>query len=95
MHPKAGGQLSPDALAAVSRIFAREAALQVAENGMRWICGAGEVTDTAGLTSALRLPAVHAAQAGLMADMDQVADEIYGRAPAQAAVPTTSGAREP
>jgi alkylation response protein AidB-like acyl-CoA dehydrogenase len=95
MHPKAGGQLSPDALAAVSRIFAREAALQVAENGMRWICGASEVTDTAGLTSALRLPAVHAAQAGLMADMDQVADEIYGRAAAQAAVPTTSGAREP
>jgi alkylation response protein AidB-like acyl-CoA dehydrogenase len=94
MHPKASRRFSDDALAAVSRIFAREAALQVAENGMRWVCGAGNVTDAAGLMSALRLPAIHAAQAGLVADMDQVADRIYGRSTRQVAVPANTGAPE-
>jgi hypothetical protein len=30
----------------------------------------------------LRLPAIHAAQAGLLADMDLAADFVYGRRPA-------------
>ena len=94
MHPKASRRLSADALAAMSRIFGREAALLVAENGMRWVCGAADVADTAGLMSELRLPAIHAAQAGLVADMDLAADEIYGRTTRPVGVPANAGARE-
>jgi hypothetical protein len=59
----------------VSRVFAREAALKVAEEGLRWVIGAG----SAGIAS-LPLEQVHAAQAGLIADLDRVTDALYGRA---------------
>jgi acyl-CoA dehydrogenase len=64
------------ALAAVSRVFAREAALKVAEEGLRWVAGAGSDADLAG---ALPLNRVRAAQGGLLADMDRVADALYRR----------------
>ncbi|MGZ4511171.1 MAG: acyl-CoA dehydrogenase family protein [Mycobacterium sp.] len=64
------------ALAAVSRVFAREAALKVAEEGLRWVAGAGTGAE---LAAALPLDRVRAAQAGLLADMDRVADAIYRR----------------
>ena len=64
------------ALAAISRVFAREAALKVAEEGLRWVAGAGSGTD---LAAALPLDRVRAAQSGLLADMDQVADALYRR----------------
>jgi len=81
LNTKADTRFSPPALAALSRVFAREAALKVAEDGMRWICGAGghEGTDIAELESRLGLRAIHQAQAGLIADMDHVADVLYGR----------------
>ena len=41
LNEKANRRFDATALAAVSRIFAREAALKVAEEGLRWICGAG------------------------------------------------------
>ena len=37
--------------------------------------------------SALGLPAIHRAQAGLMADMDQVCDVLYARTEKRVAVP--------
>jgi len=64
------------ALAALSRVFAREAALKVAEEGLRWVAGAGSGADLAG---ALPIDRVRAAQAGLLADMDRVADALYRR----------------
>ncbi|HXY66064.1 MAG TPA: acyl-CoA dehydrogenase family protein [Mycobacterium sp.] len=63
-------------LAAVSRVFAREAALKVAEEGLRWVAGAGSGADLAG---ALPIDRVRAAQGGLLADMDRVADALYRR----------------
>src|SRR6202162_3295892 len=45
LHEKANDRFDPTALAAISRIFAREAALKVAEEGLRWVAGAGGVTD--------------------------------------------------
>jgi alkylation response protein AidB-like acyl-CoA dehydrogenase len=81
LNEKANMRFDPPALAALSRIFAREAALKVATEGLRWVAGAGGLPD-AGMTSleaALGLPAIHRAQAGLMADMDQVSDVLYGR----------------
>jgi alkylation response protein AidB-like acyl-CoA dehydrogenase len=64
------------ALAAVSRVFAREAALKVAEEGLRWVAGAGSGAE---LAAALPLERVRAAQTGLLADMNLVADALYGR----------------
>jgi alkylation response protein AidB-like acyl-CoA dehydrogenase len=66
-------------LAAVSRVYARDAAAKVAEEGLRWVSGAAEPGASAQLTSSLPLEQVRAAQSGLLADMDTVADVIYGR----------------
>ncbi len=82
LNAKGDTRFAPPALAAISRVFAREAALKLASDGLRWIVGAGGVPD-AELTSfaaALGVPAIQRAQAGLVADMDHVADVIYGRA---------------
>ncbi len=73
---KADKRFEPAALAAVSRVFARDAAHKVAEEGLRWVAGAGTGTD---LAAALPLERVRAAQTGLLADMNLVADALYGR----------------
>ena len=48
---------------------------------MRLITGAtaSEEDDTAALASRIGLPTIQAAQAGLLADMDAVADALYDR----------------
>jgi alkylation response protein AidB-like acyl-CoA dehydrogenase len=77
---KADQRFAPPALAAVSRVFAREAALKVAEEGLRWVRGASEPdADLSRLQAALRLEEVQRSQSGLLRDMDQVADALYGR----------------
>jgi alkylation response protein AidB-like acyl-CoA dehydrogenase len=73
---KADTRFTPSALAAVSRVFAREAAQKVAEEGLRWVAGASTGTD---LAAALPLDRVRAAQTGLLADMNMVADALYRR----------------
>jgi alkylation response protein AidB-like acyl-CoA dehydrogenase len=81
LDEKASRRFDAKALAALSRVFAREAALKVAEDGWRWTVGAGGVSDSemVAFETALGLPAVHRAQAGLIADMDSIADVLYGR----------------
>ena len=82
LNEKANRRFDATALAALSRIFAREAALKVGEEGLRYIIGAGGVSDSeiAVLEASLGLPAIHRAQAGLISDMDYIADVLYGRA---------------
>jgi len=82
LNEKANGRFDATAIAAVSRIFAREAALKVAEEGLRWVSGAGGVNDAdmPAFETSLGLPAIHRAQSGLISDMDFIADVIYGRA---------------
>ncbi|MGO8797027.1 MAG: acyl-CoA dehydrogenase family protein [Candidatus Sulfotelmatobacter sp.] len=80
LNEKANRRFDATALAALSRVFAREAALKVAEEGMCWVIGAGGMNDDlAGFESSLGLPAVHRAQAGLILDMDLIADVLYAR----------------
>jgi alkylation response protein AidB-like acyl-CoA dehydrogenase len=81
LNEKANNRFDATALAALSRIFAREASLKVAEDGLRWVTGAGGVSDSemSGFEAALGLPAIHRAQAGLIADMDYVADVLFDR----------------
>src|SRR5271169_3925847 len=86
LNEKANRRFDATALAALARIFAREASLKVAEEGLRWVVGAGGVSDSEMQTfeSALGLPAVHRAQVGLIADMDYIADVLFGRTVKQA-----------
>jgi len=81
LHEKANRRFDAAALASVGRIFAREAALKVGEEGLRWIVGAGGVSasDLPLFEKSLGLQAIHHAQSGLLSDMDFVADVLYGR----------------
>jgi alkylation response protein AidB-like acyl-CoA dehydrogenase len=81
LSEKASRRFDAPALAAMARVFAREAALKVAEEGLRVITGAGGVTDIemASFETVLRLPEIHRAQAGLISDMDLIADALYNR----------------
>jgi hypothetical protein len=82
LNEKANRRFDVTALAAISRVFARDAALKVGEEGLRWIVGAGGISDAeiAGFETSLGLPAIHRAQSGLISDLDYVADVLYGRA---------------
>jgi alkylation response protein AidB-like acyl-CoA dehydrogenase len=65
---------------ALARVHARDAALRVASDGLRWANGAGQ-TD-ARLADALGLEAAFAAQTGQVADMDLLARELARAFPA-------------
>jgi alkylation response protein AidB-like acyl-CoA dehydrogenase len=86
---KADHRFSAPVLAAMSRVFARDAAHLVAGDGLRLVLGASRGDAQASFESGLHLDAVRAAQAGLLADMDSVADGIYGRA----VLPSSTGGR--
>ena len=77
LPPKADTRFAPADLAAISRVYAREAAWKVAEDGLRWVQGSSTGTDAGTLASSLRVDEIRAAQAGLLADMDQVARAVY------------------
>jgi len=82
LHEKASDRFNAESLAALSRVFAREAALKVAQDGLRLVVGAAAVTESeiAAFETRLSLPAIHRAQTGHMRDMDFIADTLYGRA---------------
>jgi alkylation response protein AidB-like acyl-CoA dehydrogenase len=82
LNEKANRRFDAAALAAISRVFAREAVLKVAEDGLRWVIGSGGVTngDLSTFETKLGLSAIHQSQAGLISDLDYVADVLYGRA---------------
>ncbi|HYN34277.1 MAG TPA: acyl-CoA dehydrogenase family protein [Ilumatobacteraceae bacterium] len=79
-HEKAHDRFDGDALATMSRVFAREAAQKIAE-GVRWVTGSvdADSADVAPLLATIPHDALRAAQAGLLADMDRVADVLYDR----------------
>jgi len=80
-HEKANDRFDATALAAISRIFAREAAIKVAQEGVKIVAGAGGVSDEEMplFEAALSTTAIHRAQKGLVEDMDYVADVLYNR----------------
>jgi len=81
LSPKSDTRFDAGALAAMSRVFAREAAMKVGEEGIMWLRGADGVTDAeiGEFEQKLRLSDIHRSQAALLADMDQVADALYDR----------------
>ena len=78
---KADRRFDGSALAAMSRVFARDAAQKVACDGLRWVTGAvgPRAAGDAPLPGGRWLDAAFAAQEGLIGDMDRVADALYGR----------------
>ena len=78
---KADDRFAANELAAISRVFAREAAAKVMLDGSRWVLGAAEpgAIDSAGLDAAIGAKAIQHAQSGLIADMDTVAEALYSR----------------
>lgn len=81
-HAKSPDRFSGEALAVMSRVFAREAAQKVGQEGMRWVAGSVDAgsPDVAALLGTIPHDAIRSAQAGLLADMDRVADILYERA---------------
>ena len=84
---KADRRFDGTTLAAMSRVCARDAVQKVACEGLRWVTGASgaQAADSAALRDTLKIDAAYAAQAGLIADMDRVADALYGRSGALSA----------
>jgi alkylation response protein AidB-like acyl-CoA dehydrogenase len=80
-YEKAEPRFDAEALAAMSRVFAREASLRTALDGIAIAVGADgvPVAERAAFAEALRFTAVQQAQAGLLEDMDRVANALYGR----------------
>jgi alkylation response protein AidB-like acyl-CoA dehydrogenase len=78
LSPKASRRFDAATLAAMSRVNAREVAMTVLADGVRWVAGA-DGADPAELESRFDQLSIHAAQSGLIADMDSVADHLYGR----------------
>jgi len=79
MNAKAHPRFNAKALAAFSRIYAREAAMKIVAEGARWIGGLMPESDRGSLQQRLKLPEIFNAQSGLIQDMDYVADVLYER----------------
>ena len=58
-----------------------EAAQKVGQEGVRWVAGSIDAgsADVAPLLATIPHDAIRASQSGLLADMDHVADMLYGR----------------
>lgn len=80
-HEKSPRRFDPATLATMARIFAREAALKVGLEGARWVGGAveGGRDDVTALLATIPQAAIQTAQAGLIADMNQIALVLSGR----------------
>ena len=78
LNPKAGRRLRADALAAASRVNARDAALRIATEAIRLVAGA-DGGELGGLEQSLGLAAIYRSQGGLLADLQTVTEAVYAR----------------
>jgi alkylation response protein AidB-like acyl-CoA dehydrogenase len=78
---KTGNKFSPQAVAVMARVYAREAAMKVATDGTRWVRGGSGVSEEQldRLEAGIDMAAINRAQGGLLDDLDTVADALYGR----------------
>lgn len=81
LHANADHRFAAAPLAVLARLAAREAALKIAADGLRWTHGAESLgaAELAAFESAAGIGAIHRVQAGQLADMDRAADALYGR----------------
>ena len=79
LNEKAYTRFNPNNLAAISRVSARNSAMKAVSEGIRWIGGLIPESEAAGLEKRLYISQIHRAQAGLIQDMDYIADVLYER----------------
>jgi len=81
LNPKALQRFDPRTQKVMARVFARTASEKLVAGAMRWVVGADGVpaTEVAAFEQAIGARAIHTAQAGLIEDMNRVADAIYDR----------------
>jgi alkylation response protein AidB-like acyl-CoA dehydrogenase len=81
LSPKASKRFAPEALAAMARVNGRDVAQTVATEGMRLIAGASsdDQAQVEAVASRVGLVPIQVTQAGLLDDMDVVADAVYER----------------
>jgi alkylation response protein AidB-like acyl-CoA dehydrogenase len=79
LHEKADKRFDAGELAAISRVYAREAAMKVSQDGLRWVLGTGGISkdEVAAFTQKLDMTKIYQVQDGLMEDMDLVKEAIY------------------
>ncbi len=77
LPPKADRRFDAEALAAMSRVFAREASLKVVLEGARWLYGGSPELQRAPAPP-MGVDEVLSAQCGLIEDMDLVAEALFG-----------------
>jgi alkylation response protein AidB-like acyl-CoA dehydrogenase len=84
LDPKSLVRIGGPALAAAARANAKDAALLVSTEAMRLVRGTGGVPDDQlpAFLAAVRTAEIARAQAGLLDDLDLVADALYDRLPA-------------
>jgi alkylation response protein AidB-like acyl-CoA dehydrogenase len=77
LNPKGSKRLRAGALAAASRVYSRGAALAIATQAVELVAGAdGRLGE---LEQRLDRASIHRAQAGLLADLGEVKEAVYGR----------------
>ena len=76
---KANNRFEPADLAVLARIFAREAAIKVAQDGLRWIIGADNLTESEvkAFEQKMNFTGIYLAQAGMVDDMNYIKEVIY------------------
>jgi alkylation response protein AidB-like acyl-CoA dehydrogenase len=79
LNAKSHPRFNAAQLAVISRVAARDAAMKIVSEGMRWIGGLISDADAANLEKKLFIPQIHRAQAGLLQDLDYISDALYGR----------------
>lgn len=79
--PSVAVPFSPATQRAMARVHAREAAMKVAADGLRWCISAGQTDPN--LANSLNLPAIYSAQAGQIADMNLIAEQLIVAFPAE------------
>ncbi|MCA9974626.1 MAG: hypothetical protein KC413_02715, partial [Anaerolineales bacterium] len=79
-HPTSAIPLTTETRQTLARIYARQAALKVAADGLQWAIGAGQSDPN--LANSLNLPAIYQAQAGMIADMDCTVEALVKAFPA-------------
>lgn len=80
-NPTTAIPLSQETWKTMARVHAREAAMKVATDGLRWATGAGQTDPN--FAASLNLPAIFAAQAGQIEDMNAVAAALIAAFPAE------------
>ncbi|MBT8221520.1 MAG: acyl-CoA dehydrogenase [Saprospiraceae bacterium] len=81
LHVKADKRFDANAMGAISRIYAREAAMKVGQDGLKWILGADklEPAEVAAFEKRLNLTKIYQTQSNQLQDMDMLCDVLYDR----------------